>query len=174
MYRKKEKIGIAIIILGIVIFFVWGRVAKESQVEDTVIQEKSLIQIKLEGEVIRPTEVSYLNPVPYGVLFLRVENCLNEFSDLSGFPLEAMIQSSITIYIPSLDKNNAYDSKAVVHINTATLQELKQLPQIGDKRAEKILSYVKDNGRIDSWEKFFEITSVPDAAKEKIMEQAIL
>lgn len=174
MYRKKEKIGIAVILLGIVIFYLWGRITKVDQTEDLGIQGKDLIQIKLEGEVIRPTEVSYLNPVPYGVLFLRVENCLNEFSDLSGFSLETIIRSSITIYIPSLDKNNAYDSNAVVHINTATLQELKQLPQIGDKRAEKIIDYIKENGRIDSWEKLFEITSVPDAAKEKIMEQAVL
>ena len=80
----------------------------------------------------------------------------------------------MSIHIPSLDKNNAYDSQAVVHINTATIEELKQLPQIGDKRAEKIINFIKENGKIDSWDKFFEITSVPDAAKEKIMEQAIL
>ena len=48
------------------------------------------------------------------------------------------------------------------------------LPQIGEKRSEKIIDYIKTNGRINSWEEFFKIVSVNDENKEIIKKQAVL
>ena len=67
-----------------------------------------------------------------------------------------------------------YDSKVFININTATKQELMSLPQIGEKRSEKIMEYIKNNGKFKTWDDFFKIVSVKDEYKNAIKKQAIL
>ena len=78
------------------------------------------------------------------------------------------------INIPTIDRNNHYDSSVFININSATKQQLMSLPQIGEKRSEKILEYIKNNGKIKTWEEFFKIVSMKDEYKNEIKRQAIL
>ena len=55
-----------------------------------------------------------------------------------------------------------------------TKKELMTLPQIGEKRSEAIINYIKKNGKIKTWTEFFRIVSIKDDYKEVIKRQAIL
>lgn len=81
------------------------------------------------------------------------------------------IVCDVTIAIPS--KQPVMSSEKIV-IHQATFDQLLQLYQIGEKRAEKIWNYLQVNRTIESWEKLKEITAISDAALEKIKEQAVL
>ena len=138
------------------------------------IETNTNIVIELDGEIARKTTLVFHSKITYGTVFLKINNLLNEYSDLSSFDLYKTIEFSINIHIPTIDKNNHYDSQAYIKINTATKHELMSLPQIGEKRSEKIIDYIKTNGRINTWEEFFKIVSVNDENKEIIKKQAVL
>lgn len=175
MHRKREVFILSLVIgmvLGIGMIAYMMPISKRSQ--ENEIEEQSVITIQLEGEVVRPVEVYYSKPVSYGILFLRMEYIFNEYSDLTEFDLDEMISNDKTIIIPSKDIKNNYVPDARVCINEASLIELTKLPQIGEKRGQKILDYIQKNGRITSWEIFFKIVGVPENAKISIQQQAFL
>ncbi len=175
MQRRKEIFIILVLGIGCFIFWILSLIPKKSSSEITYEENKrSEIIINIEGEVVRPIQLTYIHPISYGILFLRIGNTLNEYSDLSGFDLEEMIDSSRTICIPSLDICNQYTPSAHISINSASVDELMMLPQIGEKRANKIIDYIKENGKITTWDIFFKIVGVPENAKVQIQQQAVL
>ncbi|MDE5546900.1 MAG: helix-hairpin-helix domain-containing protein [Anaeroplasmataceae bacterium] len=175
MYKRKEWIGILILIIIILLSNLIFYLKQEDKVkiEDPVLNKDPFI-IRVEGEVVRPVELQYVKPISYGVLFLRIKNSFNEFSDISGFNTNEIIFTNITIFIPTYDVGNLFSPNEKICIHQATLTELKKLPQIGDKRAQKILEYIELNGKIDSWDIFFKIVGVPENVKDEIKKQAIL
>ncbi|MCM1557911.1 MAG: helix-hairpin-helix domain-containing protein [Anaeroplasma bactoclasticum] len=147
---------------------------KQQKTEEIKEENIEHIILTIEGEVVRPLQLQYTKAISYGVLFLRIENSLNEFSDLSGFDYEEVIESSKMIYIPTYDVYNNYTPKDKITIHSATLEELQKLPQVGIKRGQKILDYIAEHGHFVSWEEFFEIASVPERVKDEIKKQAVL
>lgn len=172
MYRKKEIIFIVCLLLIIFLGIFMNK--KKVKIEDNIISPNEQIVIEIDGEVRERRTIYYTKSLTYGALFIRIKNILNEYSDISSFDLLKVINQSISITIPTTDKNNNAQVNNKININTATKEELKTLPQIGDKRSEKIIEYIKKYGSITTWEKFFEIASIPNTAKEQIKEQAIL
>jgi DNA uptake protein ComE-like DNA-binding protein len=133
-----------------------------------------LIVVNVDGEIARKTKLEFQSQTTYGSVFLKVKSLLNEYSDLSGFDFYEPIKVNIDINIPTIDRNNHYDSNVFININSANKQQLMSLPQIGEKRSEKILEYIKNNGKIKTWEEFFKIVSMKDEYKNEIKKQAIL
>ena len=174
MYKKKELIIIVIFVIlsfGLVFF------SKEPTDEDLPIMDiVHPIEVKIEGEIIRETTLYYYKPTTYGVVLRKIEKLKNEYSDFSKFDYKEKIEESISINIPSLDINNKYNPnlKNKICINSATKDELMSLYQIGDKRADKILSYIANQKKITTWDKLKEIISVSDEAIKRIKEQAYL
>ena len=171
MYKKKE-IFFVIFILFVLITI--GYFINREEKEIDYIEKENKIIINVDGEIVRKTKLEFQQKTTYGTVFLKIKNLLNEYSDLSEFDLYKTINSSIDIYIPTIDKNNNYDKTAYICINTASQKELMLLPQIGEKRSLKILEYIKINGKIKTWDEFFEIVSVKDEYKTKIKKQAVL
>lgn len=175
MYRKKEigiLIGLALAVL--IIFYALYFSSTQKSIVKKGEASTELIQIRLEGEVVRIVEVTYVYPISYGILFLRLKYNFNEYSDLSSFSFEELITKSLTLTIPTKDLHNHYEAEEKVYIHSSGLEDLLKLPQIGEKRAKKILEYIEKNGKINSWETFFEITNVPEYAKIQIQRQAVL
>lgn len=173
MYRKKEFILTSLVLLVVIGFFLWPKASTNEEINES-ISIPSPIVIKIDGEVVRETKLYFSQAITYGKVIILIENICNEYSDLSGFNLSERIEKSKTITIPTTDINNNYQKDQVIHINYATKEELQQLAQIGEKRSQKIIDFIKENGFITSWELLWKITSVPDAAKEIIIKQAVL
>ena len=170
MYKKKEIIFLLFIIIILVLVGIY--INDEEKIE--YAETDNTIVVNIDGEIARKTKLEFQNQTTYGSVFLKIKNLLNEYSDLSGFDLYKTIDKSVDIYIPTIDKNNHYDSSIFININTATKKELMSLPQIGEKRSEKIIEYIKTTGKIKTWEEFFKIVSVKDEYKTEIKKQAIL
>lgn len=170
MYKRKEIIFIFIIL----ILFVIGSFMYKKDKEKPKVVNKHNIVINIDGEIVRKTTLEYQSKITYGMVFINVKNLLNEYSDLSNFNLYEPIEKSMDINIPTLDINNNYSSTSVIDINNATKKQLMTLPQIGEKRSEAILNYIKNNGKIKTWNEFFNIVTIKDEYKEVIKKQAFL
>lgn len=171
MYKKRELLIIAIFIVITLFVFIF-----DDSKEETVIKTKNPIIVNVGGEVIRDTTLIYYNPTTYGVVINKIRNVKNEYSDFSKFDYSSVIDKSLDIIIPTVDINNNYsfNNGSKICINKATKEELITLYQIGEKRADKILLYIKEQKRITSWEILKEIISVSDESIKKIKEQAYL
>lgn len=174
MYKKKELFIFLGLAIFIIIFIIIKNFNNEKKEETNIINKPNNIVVKIEGEIVRPVKLEYNKPISYGVLFIKIKNNLNEYSDLSTFDYNEIISISVNILIPSNDTYSQYCTKDRININTAAKEELIKLPQIGEKRAQKIIDYINESGKIRSWNIFFDIVGVPENAKEAIKKQAIL
>lgn len=55
-----------------------------------------------------------------------------------------------------------------ININTADLDELQQLPGIGEKTASNIKKYIKENGKFTKAEQLLEVENIGEKTLEKI------
>lgn len=55
-----------------------------------------------------------------------------------------------------------------VHLNTADLSQLQQIPGIGEKKAREIIQYRQDNGSFKSIDELQEIDGIGQKTVEKI------
>ena len=60
---------------------------------------------------------------------------------------------------------------APININTATIDELKSLPGIGDAIAERIVDYREEHGGFDTVEEIMEVSGIGEKIFEAIKEQ---
>ena len=81
------------------------------------------------------------------------------------------------IYIPSIEEAAAgivpeeeavSEADGLVNINTATLEELKTLPGIGDVKANAILAYRESAGSFSSIEEIMNVAGIKESSYEKI------
>ena len=57
-----------------------------------------------------------------------------------------------------------------MNINTASREELMQLPGIGETRAEAILNYRQEQGRFQTIEDIMKVDGIKEASFEKLKE----
>lgn len=137
--------------------------------------EMQLIEVSVSGEIVRDVKLYFSSATTYGVVFKKIETLKNEFSNLSIYDMTTKIEASLEIHIPTYDILNQYEQIGEkVCINTAGIEKLTTLYQIGVKRAAKIIEYREKNGKILTFEKLREIISVSYESLEKIKQQAVL
>ena len=70
------------------------------------------------------------------------------------------------------ENNNANqidnDTNKIININTATKEQLQQIPGIGESKAEKILLYRNENGLFNKKEDIKNVSGIGDSIYEKI------
>ncbi len=169
MYRKKEWLWILGLIFVLVLFLAWPFSSEQT---NEVTNPRRKIEVTVEGAIFEEKTFVYYEPLTYRTFFENIALLLKSQSDLSGFDLSEMITSSQTIYIPY--QTDAEISSEKIHINTAEKEELMNLYQIKEKRADKIIAYRKNYGTIETWEEFQKIVGISDADLGKIKEQAVL
>ena len=67
-------------------------------------------------------------------------------------------------------KEGSSDKSGLVNLNTATAKELEDLPGIGEKTAEKIISYREENGEFTAIEEVQEVSGIGEAKYADIEE----
>lgn len=68
----------------------------------------------------------------------------------------------------NVNTNNNADTNKLININSATKEELKNLPNIGDSIADSIIEYRENNGGFKSIEEIKNIPRIGDKTFEKI------
>lgn len=65
-------------------------------------------------------------------------------------------------------KNKSSDNNNLININSASLEELKTLPGIGDTKAKSIIDYRESNGKFNSIEDIQNVKGIGSSLYEKI------
>ena len=70
--------------------------------------------------------------------------------------------------ISGMKSDSGSDSSGLIDINTAGVEELKQIPGIGDSKANAIVSYRSEHGRFKNIEDLMQITGIKQGIFDKI------
>ncbi len=157
-FSKFEKIIIALL-LGVAIIFTFLRQFQKPSIDyKTGLVSKEVEEIKEEepqGDIYVHVAGAVVNP---GLLKLQtgsrvidaveLAGGLTEDADIDAVNLALKLQDEDRIYIPRISEEGEKSigvESAKVNINTATQEELERVPGIGEKTAQKIVDYRKNN-----------------------------
>lgn len=131
------------------------------------------ILVYVTGAVNEPEKTISL---PYGS---RVQDAvdaaggLSEEADLEQVNLAGILRDGDQVHVPSLGEETVEilpteAGGGIVYINSATLEELSSLPNIGETTAQAIIDYREANGRIASLEDLDNVEGIGPTTLEEL------
>ncbi|SUY60542.1 putative comE operon protein 1 [Clostridium sporogenes] len=199
MKNKKKIIGSIIIAFILAVFTVVGYVLSKPEktnineeeifVENVKSTEKEIsksekkITVYVNGEVKNPG-VYKLNENSRVEELIKISGGYTSNADTCKLNLAKKLKDEDYIYIDKKGENNAGTNNSVaptnsgisaegkVDLNTASKEELKTIPGIGDVTAQKILDYREKQGTFKNFEDLKAIGRIGDKTIEKIKEKA--
>jgi len=180
---KREKIGL-ILFLSILVFinaFYYYKDKKSNEItiikSNTAIEEKkdSEIKVYICGEVKKPG-VYTLKDGDRLYKLLQMCGGFTENASKEKLNLAMKLKDEDYIYVPSkldMQVNQPLDNfqQTKVNINTASLEELKSLPRIGDALAQRIIEYRQKNGPFKRIEDIKNVSGIGDKMFENIKDK---
>ncbi|MBC8170235.1 MAG: helix-hairpin-helix domain-containing protein [Anaerolineae bacterium] len=109
----------------------------------------------------------------------RVEDAISlaggaaDNADLTKVNLAAVLRDGDQVHVPTLGETVAIatpNTGGIIFINSATLEELETLPDVGPALAQRIIDYRTANGRINNFEDLDTIEGVGPAMIEGLQE----
>lgn len=113
----------------------------------------AVIYVKVEGEVQSPGVVQLSGGA---VLADAISQCGGLTERAGDVDLQQALANGDRVSIPAKD----VDAGALLDLNTATLQQLIDLPEIGEKTAQKILDYREQNGGFHSTDELMLVSGI--------------
>lgn len=193
------KIIVAIILFSIIIFkfFISENNSDEFNSIDSIVNISPQNFIKT--EINNKIKVYVTGEVNSSGVFELVENSriedainlaggLTEFANLKNINLAFILEDGQKLYIPSIkdpentdyissqngehiiENSNMNSNSSKININKASIEELKNLPGVGDSLAEKILNYRKENGKFKSIEDLKNVNGIGEKKFESMKE----
>lgn len=111
---------------------------------------------------------------------------LKENASTKNVNLAYMIEDGQKIYIPTIEEdqedeiavitsgefgeNETKEKSKIVNINTATIDELQEIPGIGESTAQKIITYRKENGKFTKIEDLKNVSGIGEAKFNQMKE----
>lgn len=140
------------------------------EIENNEIQEEN-ITIHITGEVQYPGVVVLKNNARI-VDAIEAAGGETEDADLNRLNLAHILNDGDKVYVPNINEENTEinvvdlenEKQTTININNATIEELIELPGIGEATANKIIEYRKQNGKFESIE---ELKNVPGIGNSK-------
>lgn len=142
-----------------------GEVAKPDVYQ---LEEGSIIKdlIDMAGGVTEEADLSRIN---------RAEELLNHeliiIGNINDETESSVVQNSST---SSSNGNNSDKGSTLININTADLEQLKEITGIGNIKAQSIIDYREANGGFKSLEELKNVDGIGDKTFEKIKDQITL
>ena len=184
--------GILLILVGVGGLFS----KKEESVEGTTVVETTMLVEKTEVSTTQETVIfvdikgAVKNP---GVYQMKVGDRVKDALDAAGgltaeadsqkVNLAKRIEDQMVIVVPKVgeeaeeipagatSKEEAKEGK--VNINTATVEELKTLKGVGEKKAEAIIEYRKKNGSFQTKEDLMKVRGIGKKLFESFQERIV-
>lgn len=181
--KKKELIIVIMIILITLMLGFYPQISNYFNKSEVIIDDSSEIKdnsinisndyiyISLTGNIIN-------EPPPFkfkkGITWQSVKEIIVLYvpnnSKLPDYPLDYQFFADTTININKKDENI---ENTLINVNTASLDELKELAGIGDKKANKIIEYRKTK-KILSFDELRKVVGgLSDADFEEIKTKAV-
>lgn len=125
----------------------------------------NLIKVEIRGEVINEAILE----VPLGTTFNDVLNKINltKDADISQISLNSVLSNNQIIIIPKTNENK------LISINSAGIDELITLPNIGPKIAERIIEYRNKYG-FKSLDELKNVKGIGEKTYEKLKQYICL
>lgn len=142
-----------------------GEVAKPDVYQ---LEEGSIIKdlIDMAGGVTEEADLSRIN---------RAEELLNHeliiIGNINDETESSVVQNNSTY---SSNGNNSDKGSTLININTADLEQLKEITGIGNIKAQSIIDYREANGGFKSLEELKNVDGIGDKTFEKIKDQITL
>lgn len=152
--------------------------------ENTTVS--TVIYVDVKGEVHHP-----------GVYQMKVDNRVKDLIEASGgftpladdqkLNLAQLLEDQMVIVVPKKGEDvnselaqtptphkKEVEKEGKVNINTATVEELKTLKGIGEKKAEAIIEYRKQNGSFKNKEELMKVRGIGKKLYESFQERVIV
>lgn len=136
---------------------------KEADGENSQAGE-SRIMVHITGAVNKPGVVS-LNQDARLIEAIEMVGGLTESADVNSLNLARKLQDEEKIHIPAIgevSQTTTASENTKVNINTASLEELKSLPGVGDVIAQGIIDYREMNGGFTQLDELKNVTRIGD------------
>ena len=184
--------GILLILVGMGSLFS----KKEESVEETTVVETTVLAEKTEVSTTQETVIfvdvkgAVKNPGVYQMKVgdrvkdaLEAAGGLTEEADSQKVNLAKRLEDQMVIVVPKVgeeaeeipagatSKEEAKEGK--VNINTATVEELKTLKGVGEKKAEAIIEYRKKNGSFQTKEDLMKVRGIGKKLFESFEERIV-
>ena len=188
-FSKKQKIGL-IIIIAIILFitsiFYFNRnqdnntevISKNNKKSEEINKNNSSIQVYICGEIKKPG-VYTLKTGDRLERLIELAGGTNVAADTSTLNLAQKLKDEDYIKVPKvLDSQSnggavspAKTSDGKVNINTASKEQLEELPRIGESYAKRIIDYREKNGFFKDAEELKKVSGIGDKMFESIKDK---
>lgn len=151
----------------------------ENSIYENSIEEFENITIHITGEVKYPGVVVLKNGARI-VDAIEAAGGETEEADLNKLNLAYILNDGEKIYVPNkndmnseeiLENQQGDDKQSIININTATVEELTELPGIGEATANKIIEYRKQNGKFETIEELKNVAGIGNSKFENIKDK---
>ncbi|WP_270180596.1 helix-hairpin-helix domain-containing protein [Alkalihalobacillus sp. CinArs1] len=157
-HREKGIIGIAIVVVLISLFLIYRSTSteNESYFEETEIKEEKVeaepqveelpyIMVDVKGAVVKPGVYEVKNDARIKDIITHAGGFLKD-ADQNQLNLAGKVVDEMMIYVPVKGEVSAQipsqnDENKLISINSASLEELQELPGIGPAKAEAIIAF---------------------------------
>ena len=184
--------GILLILMGVGGLFS----KKEESVEETTVVEMTVLAEKTEVSTTQETVIfvdikgAVKNPGVYQMkVGDRVKDALDAAGGLTGeadsqkVNLAKRLEDQMVIVVPKVgeeaeeipagETRKEATKEGKVNINTATVEELKTLKGVGEKKAEAIIEYRKKNGSFQTKEDLMKVRGIGKKLFESFQERIV-
>jgi len=184
--------GILLILVGMGSLFS----KKEESVEETTVVEMTVLAEKTEASTTQETVIfvdikgAVKNP---GVYQMKVGDRVKDALDAAGgmtaeadsqkVNLAKRLEDQMVIVVPKVgeeaeeipagETRKEATKEGKVNINTATVEELKTLKGVGEKKAEAIIEYRKKNGSFQTKEDLMKVRGIGKKLFESFQERIV-
>ena len=191
--EKKKEILIGVAIIGIIIFSLISNsrsFTKERDEQDMIFEEeyqayeeelnlKTNIYIHLDGAVKKRGLIELKEGDRLETAITKADGLL-ENADLRYVNLAMILSDGEKIYIPTTEELVDYNSgvsyipelqvQRKININTASLEELQNIPGVGPSTANNIINHRTKNGKFKKIEDIKNVSGIGESKFESMLE----
>lgn len=139
--------------------------------EEKTYYSHDLILVNIDGAVNIPGEYEVSVDTKLKDLIMYAGGLKNQ-AENKLIDEEEMLLNNNYYFIPYKEKeNNEKETEGLININTATLEELITLPNIGNKKAQEIINYRNTNGHFKKKEDLMEVTGIGEKIYEELFKK---
>ena len=165
-----------------VVLCVWNGGCADSELEEITLETSDSGEVQ--EEIVR-TEIyvfvcgAVRNPGVYamaaGDRVVEAINAAGGFLDdaaKEAWNQAELLRDEMKIYVPTMEeiKNQSEAGTSKININTASKEDLMELPGVGESKAEQIISYREKQGLFKCIEDIMSISGIKEGLFEKIKE----
>ena len=183
--------GVLLLLVGVGGLFSKKEEAVEelAVVETTVLAEKTEVSTTQEAVIFVDIKGAVKNPGVYQMKVgdrvkdaLEAAGGLTEEADSQKVNLAKRLEDQMAIVVPKVGEEaeeipagatSKEAKEGKVNINTATVEELKTLKGVGDKKAEAIIEYRKKNGSFKTKEDLMKVRGIGKKLFESFQERIV-